>query len=208
VPVTGLNALLHEVAAGHPVVVLQNLGLDWYPQWHYAVAVGYDLGAGKLALRSGEERRRIVSLDTFARTWARADGWAIVVLPPDTPPASAPEDSVVLAAAGLERAGRTADAALAYETMVRRWPGSLAALIGLGNARYAAGDPDGAAAAYREALERHPDAAVVWNNLADVLAAKGERDEALVAARRAVALGGPHVDTYRRTLAQISAGPA
>jgi Peptidase_C39 like family/Tetratricopeptide repeat len=207
VPVGDLPSLLREVAAGHPVLVLQNLGLGWYPQWHYAVVVGYDLAAGELALRSGEERRRIVSLDTFARTWARADRWAIVVLPPDALPASAAEETVVRAAAGLERAGRAGEAALAYDTILRRWPGSLGALIGRGNARYATGDLDGAEAAYRSALVRHPGAAVAWNNLADVLAARGERDAALIAARRAVDLGGPHAATYRRTLDQISGAP-
>ncbi|MGH6899925.1 MAG: tetratricopeptide repeat protein, partial [Geminicoccaceae bacterium] len=111
-------------------------------------------------------------------------------------------------AAGLERAGRAGAAALAYDTILRRWPDSLGALIGRGNARYAAGDLDGAEAAYRSALDRHPGAAVVWNNLADVLATQGERDAALIAARRAVALGGPHAATYRQTLDQISGAPA
>ena len=208
VPVVGLPALLREVAAGHPVLVLQNLGFDWYPQWHYAVVVAYDLEAGELALRSGGERRRVVALDTFARSWARADRWAIVVLPPDALPASAGEAAVVRAAAGLERAGRAAEAAIAYDTILGRWPNSLGAAIGRGNLRYAAGDLDGAAAAYRAALDRHPDAAALWNNLADVLAAQGERDAALVAARRAVALGGPHAATYRQTLDQISGGSA
>jgi hypothetical protein len=207
VPVADLPSLLREVAAGRPVLVLQNLGLGWYPQWHYAVVVGYDLAAGELALRSGEERRRVVSLDTFARTWARADRWGIVVLPPDALPASADEETVVRAAAGLERAGRAGEAALAYDTILRRWPGSLGALIGRGNARYATGDLEGAEAAYRLALIRHPDAAVAWNNLADLLAARGEREAALIAARRAVDLGGPHAATYRRTLDQITGAP-
>lgn len=29
-----LDALLEEITAGHPVVVLQNLGLQWIPSWH------------------------------------------------------------------------------------------------------------------------------------------------------------------------------
>jgi tetratricopeptide (TPR) repeat protein len=202
--VADLPALLREVAAGHPVLVLQNLGLDWFPQWHYAVVVGYDLDAGELVLRSCEEQRRVVALDTFARTWARADGWAIVILPPGRLPASAGEEALVSAAAGLERAGRAADAALAYDTILGRWPDSLGALIGRGNALYAAGDLAGAEAAYRSALERHSGAAVAWNNLADVLAARGETDAAIMAAGRAVALGGPHAATYRQTLNEIS----
>lgn len=204
VPVADLPQLLAEVAAGHPVLVQQNLGLAWYPQWHFAVAVGYDLAAGTVVLRSGAERRRVVSLDTFDRTWARAGRWALVVLPPQRLPATGDEAAVLNAAAGLERAGRVAQAATAYEAILQRWPGSLGALIGRGNARYAAGDLHGAEAAYRAALGHHPDAAVAWNNLADVLSARGARDEALIAARRAVDLGGVNVEVYRRTLEEIS----
>ena len=39
---TGMADLIQEVAAGNPVVVLQNLGLRWLPKWHYAVVVGYN----------------------------------------------------------------------------------------------------------------------------------------------------------------------
>jgi hypothetical protein len=208
VPVADLPSLLAELAAGHPVLVLQNLGLEWYPQWHFAVAVGYDLRSNELALRSGEERRRVVSLDTFGRTWARADRWALVVLPPDRLPASADEATVLSAAAGLERAGRSREAATAYDAILRRWPGSLGALVGRGNARYALGDLAGAEVAYRAALAHHPGAAAAWNNLADVLAAQGARDQALIAARRAVDLGGAHAEVYRRTLDEIGGAPA
>ena len=71
VAVADFGALLAERAAGHPVVVLQNLGLAVAPQWHYAVAVGYDRLAGELVLRSGLEARRRVSFATFERTCDR-----------------------------------------------------------------------------------------------------------------------------------------
>ena len=35
--------ILLELDAGHPVLVMQNLGFSWLPQWHFAVAIGYDL---------------------------------------------------------------------------------------------------------------------------------------------------------------------
>jgi tetratricopeptide (TPR) repeat protein len=208
VPVADLRSLLAEVAAGHPVLVLQNLGLAWYPQWHFAVAVGYDLRSNELALRSGEEARRVVSLDTFSRTWARAERWALVVLPPERLPATGDEAAVLSAAAGLERTGRLAEAGIAYDAVLRRWPGSLGGLIGRGNVRYAQGDLDGAEAAYRATLGHHPGTAVAWNNLADVLAAQGAREEALIAARRAVDLGGAHAEVFRRTLEEIGGAPA
>jgi hypothetical protein len=44
--------LLRELAAGNPVIVLQNLTLWPFERWHYAVAIGYDYHSGELFLRS------------------------------------------------------------------------------------------------------------------------------------------------------------
>jgi tetratricopeptide (TPR) repeat protein len=205
VPVQSLEALLGELAAGHPVLVLQNLGLGWYPQWHYAVAVGYDAKAATLTLRSGDEAERVMPLATFAQTWQRAEQWALVVLPPDRLPATADATAVLHAAAGLEQAGRHEAAVAAYAAALGRWPDSLAALIGLGNARYAAGHLAAAEAAFRTAVSFHPREAAAWNNLAHVLAEKGDLHEALAAAKRAVDLGGRDAAVYRTTLNEISA---
>jgi tetratricopeptide (TPR) repeat protein len=206
VPVTRLRDLTAELAAGHPVVVFQNLGLGWFPVWHYAVAIGYDLDAGELILHSGLDERRATPLSTFERTWARGDHWGLVVLPPEELPAAADEIEVLRAAAGLEQAGRVGAAAAAYRALAARWPESLEAWIGLGNAAYAAGDLEEAEAAFRTATERHPDAAAAWNNLAHVLGATGRRAEALAAAQQAVRLGGPAAPTYRATLREVAGG--
>ena len=206
VPVADLAALLAELAAGHPVLVLQNLGLAWAPQWHYAVAVGYDRAAGELVLRSGREARRRVSFATFERTWARADHWALTILPPDRLPATAGAAALLEAAAGLERNGPQGAAASAWQAVLERWPDSLGALIGLANARYAAGELAAAAATLRRATAAHPDSAAAWNNLAHVLAESGERAAALAAADRAIGLGGPLAAIARTTRAEILAG--
>ena len=204
VPVDSLANLLAELDAGHPVLVFQNLALDWYPQWHFAVAVGYDLEAGDLILRSGTEQRRVTSLSTFEHTWRRGDYWALVVLPPDRLPATAAELKVLQAASGLEQAARAGDAMTAYQAARNRWPDSLGALMGLGNTRYALGDREGARQAFAEAAGRHPDAAPAWNNLAVVLAELERPTEAFDAAREAVRLGGTNAQTYRETLAEIT----
>jgi hypothetical protein len=203
VPVTTMNDLVAEIAAGHPVVVFQNLALDWFPNWHFAVATGYDLDKNILMLHSGEIADHTVSLRTFERTWRRAEYWALVVLPPDQLPARADELSVLRAAAGLERAQRFADAGVAYTTILNRWPNSLGAAIGLGNARYAQSDLAGAEKVFRAAVARHPEAAPAWNNLAQVLAQNGRRDEALRAAREAVMRGGGAA-AYQSTLDEIT----
>ena len=203
VPVAELGDLLAELAAGHPVLVLQNLGLAWWPVWHYAVAVGYDRAAGELVLRSGPEPRQRLSLATFERTWARAGHWGLVILPPGRLPASAGPAAVVQAAAALERAGRLTAAGAAYATILARWPDNANARLGRGNVRYAEGDLDGAERAFREATASAPGSAAAWNNLAEVLRERGRPEAAVVAANRAVELGGPLASTSRATLAQI-----
>jgi tetratricopeptide (TPR) repeat protein len=205
VPVTRLGDMLGEIAAGHPVMVFQNLSLDWVPLWHFAVAVGYDLEARELYLRSGLLERRVTVMDTFERTWKRGDYWALVVLPPDRLPVSAGEASVLRAAAGIERARRPSEAARAYARIEQRWPGSLGALMGLGNARYAEGDMTAAEAAFRRAAESHSAAPAPWNNLAYVLRDLGRKAEAVAAAEQAVALAGDDAETYRETLREIAA---
>ena len=200
-----LDDVLSEVATGTPVLVLQNLGLSWYPKWHYAVVVGFDLSTGEIVLRSGGEARHIVSMRVFERTWERGDFWAMVSMPPDRLPHTAEETSYVLAVLSLERLQRWQEVALAYDTALSRWPDNLVARIGLGNSRYALGDVPGAEVAYRRATRDHPDAAVAFNNLAQVLADQGRLREAEEAARRAVRMGGPMLERYEDTLGQILA---
>ena len=197
-----LEDLMREIAAGTPVLVLQNLALDWAPQWHYAVAVGYDLEARQIVLRSGVTRRLAMSLDTFERTWARSGHWAMLAVAPEQLPATAAEATHVAALAALERVAPF-EARRGYETALGRWPESAAARIGLGNASYALRDLTAAQTAYRQATIAHPDSGDAWNNLAQTLLELGSRNDALAAARRAVALGGPRLPSYRATLQEI-----
>ncbi len=183
-----LEALLREVQAGHPVVVFQNLGLSWYPLWHYAVLIGYELEAGDVILRSGTTERLLMSMATLEHTWVRAGSWAFVALPPGQWPATADEKAVVEAAVGFERTGTPAQAALTYRSALERFPDSLSLRMGLGNVLYAAGDRPGAARAFEAATQHHPDSAPAWMNLASTRAELGARAAALEAARRAVAV--------------------
>lgn len=183
-----LEALLREVQAGHPVVVFQNLGLSWYPLWHYAVLIGHDIARGEVLLRSGTTERQAMSMRTFEHTWVRAGSWAFVALPPGQWPATAEEKAVVEAAVGFERAAPPGRSALAYRSALERFPDSLSLRIGLGNVLHAAGDKAGAALAFEEAARRHPDSAAAWMNLASTQAELGQREAALQSARRAVAV--------------------
>lgn len=197
-----LEALLREVAEGRPVLVLQNLGLDWIPRWHYAVVVGYDLSRGEILLRSGLHERHVNGLARFERTWRRARRWAFVVTPPDQLPATAQPLPWLQAAHALESTARTAAAAEAYATATRQWPEQAAGWFGLGNTRYALGDYLAAEQALRALLERQPGLAMAWNNLAHVLAARGCGGQARAAAACALRLE-PEDHRYRSTLEQV-----
>jgi tetratricopeptide (TPR) repeat protein len=203
VRLNGLTEILGEIAAGHPVLVFQNLSLDAFPLWHFALAVGYDLESRSIILHSGRDRNRVTALDVFEHTWARSGYWALAVLPAGTLPATAGEKPVLRAAAGLERAGQPRAAATSYRRIAERWPDSLPALIGIGNARYATGDLDDAEQAFRRATQRHPGAAAAWNNLAHVLGRNGRQSEAMDAARRAVRLAGAESGPYTETLREL-----
>jgi tetratricopeptide (TPR) repeat protein len=182
-----LDALLRELAAGHPVVVLQNLGLSFVPLWHYAVVVGHDLPRGELLLRSGGHERERMPLSTFEHTWGRSGFWAFVALPPGQWPATARAETAIEAAIGFERSAPPAVAAGVYASALQRWPGSLSLQVGWGNSLRAAGEPARAAEVFRAAAEQHRSAAA-WINLADTLLALGRRDDAVQAARSALAL--------------------
>lgn len=198
-----LEDLLAEAADGSPVIVLQNLALSWYPVWHYAVVVGYDLKREEIILRSGLERRQVLPFTTFERTWERAGYWAMVALPPGRLPSTATEAAYVSAAVALEKAGTPESAEAAYEAALKRWPRNLAARIGLGNAAYALGDLKRAEKSYRQATLDHPDSAIAFNNLAQALADQKRYPEALAAANQAVSLGGPEQAAARETREQI-----
>ena len=191
-----LEALLQEVAAGNPVLVLQNLAFPVSPVWHYAVVIGYDRGRNVLVLHSGRTERMEMSLYTFERTWERSGYWAMLALPPKRLPATVEADAWTAAAAALERA-RPDAAQTAYATALAAWPNQRAALLGAGNTAYTLGQRERAAAAFEAATVAHPDFADGWNNLAQVRLELGQRSAALDAIRRAVALGGPRQARYQ-----------
>lgn len=198
-----LRAVLQEVAAGTPVVALLNVsGVKFWPVWHYAVVVGYDLEREEIILRSGPNPRRVTDVGFFEFLWKDGGYWAMAAVPPDRVPATAQEQPYAAAAAALERVRRP-EAGKAYSALLSRWPESLVGLIGLGNTEHAAGNLAAAEAAFRRAVAAHPQSAVALNNLAQTLADLGRLDEAEAAAHSAVAIGGATLPAAQSTLAQI-----
>lgn len=198
-----MDALLAEVAAGNPVLVLQNLSLPIFPRWHYAVVIGYDLARGDIILRSGTTRRLVMPMSTFEHTWARSKYWGMVALAPGRLPVTTDEATVLDAMVAFEKSGKAGEVRKTYAAAAQRWPGNAALLIGLGNTAYQAGDRAAAADAFRRATERDPRNAAALNNLAVVLTELGRLAEARKAAEQAIALDGPWREQAQATLATI-----
>jgi len=200
-----VESLYEQIAAGRPVVVLQNLGLSWTPRWHYAVVVGFDRREATVVLRSGPERRQVLPLATFAKTWDRSGRWGMVVARPGEVPEGVSPDRYTESLLAFERLGRLADARAGYAAGVARWPDHLTLAMGLGNSAYALGDLPASEGAFRAAATAHPSSDAPLNNLAHVLAARGALDEALETVERAIALAGPNEAVARKTREEILA---
>lgn len=203
--------LLREVAAGNPVLVLQDIG-PLATQWHYAVVYGYDYPSGTIYLRSGTNREHAMPFTAFERSWLKGGYWAMVTVPPDRLPATATEAAWVKAAVAMERTGSGQAAAVAYTTALGRWPGNLTAAIGLANRHHAAGRLADAENVLRDALARSPQSTIVLNNLAQVLSDQGRQEEALAQIDKAADPMSPFAsevrDTRQAILKRMEAPPA
>ncbi len=181
-----LTDLLLEVQAGNPVLVLQNLRFDSWPQWHYAVVIGYNVPDRTVTLRSGQARRYVVDMALFEQTWRRAGRWGIVVTEPAQLPVTAEQAPLLSAVHDLELLGNQSAATAGYKAALGQWPNSYSALFGLGNMAYRAGNlAESVAYFYRLALTS-PAFFPGWNNLAYALDSAGCKAEALAAAQCAV----------------------
>lgn len=202
-----LDALLAELAAGRPVLVLQNLGLRSLPAWHYAVVIGADPATDELILRSGVERRAVTPAAKFLRSWDLAGRWGLVLLAPGELPAMPDRDRYFAAVAGLEASGRHAAASRAWAAALEAWPDDPVALFGFATANHLAGNLAAAYDGYVELLRRAPDHAAALNNLAHLLADHGCPVAARTLAQRALdtaAPGGAIAAAAQDTLAGLS----
>jgi tetratricopeptide (TPR) repeat protein len=196
-----LEDLMREVAAGTPVILLQNLGFR--DGWHYAVAVGYDYDRGEIILRSGVTEREVLAFTMNEFVWMRSGYWAMVAVPPGRIPVTASEERWLGAIAAFERTGNAAAARTAYSGFLKRWPDNVNAAIGLANTHHALGELAEAERVLREAARREPESVILLNNLAQTLSDQGRHREALPFIERAAAAGGPFASAVAETRATI-----
>ncbi len=201
-----LDDLLAEVAAGTPVLVMQNLGLRIFPQWHYAVLIGYDAPSDTLLLRSGTDERLRMNRIRFQGTWSRAGNWAMVAVLPENPPVTARINTWLRAASDFEELGQTPLAAMSYEAATRRWPEHPLPWQALANTSYALGDLHAAELALRRSLGL-AESVAGYNNLAHILLKQGcpTAAAAVISRAEAMADAAPLGDILARTRFAIEA---
>jgi tetratricopeptide (TPR) repeat protein len=200
-----LEALLTEIDAGNPVIVLQNLGLSWMPVWHYAVAIGYDLNQKEMILRSGTTERLTMPLTTFEHTWSRGGYWGMVVMPPGQFPKTANAETAVASLIAFEASNRGEPVLNAYRAAMNNWPDNYRLIMGAGNAAFSIGHFQSAAEYFERALQQDPQNAPALNNLALSQAHLGMFSQARQNANTALLLKSQWQETVLETINTIHA---
>ena len=197
-------SVLREIEADNPVLVFLNLGFSFYPKWHFAVALGYDLNRQEIILHSGLKPNYRMPLSLFEKTWSRAGKWALLAKQPGELPATAIPSRMLQATIELEQLKKVKAANLSYQAMVTKWPEKSAAYFGLANTYLLLNDLTKASDAYRDYLDLDASNPKAWNNMAYSLAAEGCKEAALESAYCAIELG-KGADNYWNTLKDIEA---
>ena len=174
-----LDALLRELAAGQPVLVLLNPGFFLVLRWHYALAIGYDAVNEEMILHSGRERASHMQLTPFLNGWAR---WQL-------------GNAGVAGAAftGVCQCGSNAQRGIALEQagginwLLRctrpQWRAGrrrMSCGFGLSNVRYRLTQPAAARSGVAFTLQLKPAAAPARLNLVELLLEQRRKPEALV----------------------------
>ncbi len=197
-----LTSILKEVANGNPVLVMQNLGFEGYPFWHYAVVIGYDLDKREIILRSGEIKRLVRPFTVFERTWKRSKFWSVIVVPAGEMPITVNAESYSKAAIAFELTSAKQQSLLVYQKGIERWPDNFLLQMGLGNVSYALQNYDNAEKAFLTAISINPDKAGAWNNLAYALIMQGKKKQSLKAVNKAIEIE-PANSQYIDSLVEI-----
>ena len=162
-----ISAVLAELKNGHPVLVLQNYGLESLPAYHYAVVIG--VSTDSLILRSGTTETLHLDTARFLMSWIRAGGWGIILLKPGELPANLDVHRYVKAVNGYERIGDKKLAEAAYIAGLSQHPDAQSLLFALGNNYLAQGKLIEAETQFRKILKADSQHVAAANNLAETL---------------------------------------
>lgn len=172
-----LSLLLQLIDEKIPVIVLQNNGLSWLPQWHYAVVIGYDLDRREIILHSGLTAEYRLPLATFERTWQRANYWLLAMLPPGRTSALLDPFLYTRACQDLLQTRQTAAGVTALISATQQWPDYWLPYFLLGN-HFLAQAPAEAATWFAKGLPLARQQPAYLNNYALILSELGCKAQA------------------------------
>ncbi|MHC8287727.1 peptidase C39 family protein [Pseudomonas sp. XS1P51] len=112
-----LPALLTQVAAGYPVMVRFTEGSAFWAEPRYAILAGYNRQKQTVLLRSGMNRRVLMSFGSFESAFKDAGGWAVLIQKPNQLPANVDQPRWLKAANDLAQAGQEQAAARAKKAL-------------------------------------------------------------------------------------------
>lgn len=112
-----LPALLEQVAAGYPVLLRYTAGTAFWSGPRYGILAGYNRQKQTVLLRSGMNRRQLMSFSAFESAFKSAGGWAVLVQRPAQLPANVNSQRWLKAADELAGAGQEREAAQATKAL-------------------------------------------------------------------------------------------
>ncbi|MBU6959274.1 peptidase C39 family protein [Pseudomonas sp. CVAP len=115
---SNLPALLTQVAAGYPVLLRFSEGSAFWKEPRYAILAGYNRHKQTVLLRSGMDRRLLMSFTSFESAFENAGGWAVLIQGPTQIPAKVDSQRWLKAADDLARAGQEQAATKATKALV------------------------------------------------------------------------------------------
>ncbi len=200
--VTGTPAMIEqELMQGRPVILMLRV-IDapgqHYDFFHYIVADGFDLTSGLVRTQFGDGQGRWTTFARLENAWSGGGHAAILIHPGSA-------SDALRTAVALEDAGKYAEAARAYRTILSQHPDSLLAWTNLGNTEMQLGNRAEAEEALRKALAIDATSRDALNNLAWLLYQSKRYDEAETLARKAVAQNGTDSYVVLDTLARVLA---
>lgn len=110
-----LTAVLAQVAAGYPVMARVGGGI--WSDARYVVVVGFNQQKSTVLLRSGMDRRLLMSFSDFESKWKSAGSWAILTQRPSQLPANVDAQRWRDAANATAQAGQERAAAQALKVL-------------------------------------------------------------------------------------------
>ena len=117
-----LSSLSQFIKDDIPVVVFQNLSIQLFPQWHYAVVIGFDSDKGSVKLHTGLTPNHEMSLELFERTWGRGNYWYLAPVPPEVTSSEMTPFTYVSAAYDMLKVGDKKQALAFLKTATNQWP--------------------------------------------------------------------------------------